>query len=67
MSDEGNSVRVKQWNSDVLSDAVRKGQVTMKENVDGKADCWKQFRLAVDEDESVIFGWADPWVMGLYG
>jgi hypothetical protein len=58
MSDEGNSARVKQWNSDVLRDAVRKEQVTKKENVNGKADCWKKFRLAVDEDESVTFCWA---------
>ncbi len=58
MSNKTNSVREKQWTSAALREAVGKGEVTLKENDEGKAKCWQKFYLAVDQDRSIIFGWA---------
>jgi len=46
------------WTSISLQDALRKGTVVMKENADGKADCWKKFRLLETNSGDAIFGWA---------
>ena len=46
------------WTSISLHDALRKGTVVMKENTDGKADCWNKFRLLETSSGDAIFGWA---------
>ena len=46
------------WISESLKDAVRKGEVILKENKDRKATCWTKFRLAETADGCAIFGWA---------
>jgi len=34
------------------------GQVNLKENTEGKAACWKKFRLVETDDKKILFGWA---------
>lgn len=46
------------WTSESLRDAIRKGLAVLKENVDGKADRWKKFRLVETVDGDSICGWA---------
>jgi hypothetical protein len=46
------------WTNESLKEAVRKDQVKLKENKDGKAACWKKFSLVETKNGSLIFGWA---------
>ena len=46
------------WISESLKDTVRKGEVILKENKDGKATCWTKFPLSETADGCAIFGWA---------
>jgi len=48
------------WTSISLHDALRKGTVVMKENTDGKADCWNKFRLLETSSGDAIF-----WLGGM--
>jgi len=52
------SVESKSWTSESLRDALRKGTAILKDNTDGKADCWKRFKLVETADGESIFGWA---------
>ena len=58
MSDENKELIGSLWTADSLRDAIRKKNAVLKENVDGKADCWRQFRLVETTDGESIFGWA---------
>jgi hypothetical protein len=57
MSDEIKS-ELLSWTSDSLREALRKGTVVLKDNVDGKAECWKKFKLVHTADGTSVFGWA---------
>jgi hypothetical protein len=46
------------WTSDSLQQALRKGTVVLKNNPDGKADCWKKFKLVETAEGQSVFGWA---------
>ena len=41
------------WTADSVREAVRKGQVKLKENSDGKAACWQQ-RLLKDSEVHLV-------------
>ena len=43
---------------DLVYEAVRKGTVTLKDNADGKSDCWIKFKLVETADGASVFGWA---------
>ena len=43
---------------DLVYEAVRKGTVTLKDNADGKSDCWIKFKLVEPADGASVFGWA---------
>ncbi len=45
------------WTAESLKNAVLRGIVTLQDNKEGKADCWKTFKLAVDKIGELIFGW----------
>lgn len=46
------------WTAESLHVAIIKGSVVLKPNDDGKAECWKKFRLLETADRVNIFGWA---------
>jgi len=46
------------WTSDSLQLALRQGKVVVKDNNDGKAECWKKFKLVETADGLSVFGWA---------
>ena len=47
------------WSASSLRDAIRRNEVTLKENLDKsvKSECWKSFRILEQSDGSEIFGW----------
>jgi hypothetical protein len=49
---------VSSWTCESLREALRKGTVVLKDNTDGKADCWKKFKLLETADGDSVFGWA---------
>jgi hypothetical protein len=54
-------VKSDSWTSDSLQLAIRKGTVVLKDNEDGKSECWKKFKLVETADgqcHQSIFGWA---------
>jgi len=46
------------WTAQRVCESVRKGELNLKENSDGKADCWQKFRLVENVDGKILFGWA---------
>jgi hypothetical protein len=58
MSDENQELVRSLWTADSLRDAIRTRNAVLKENVEGKADCWRKFRLIENTDGEPIFGWA---------
>ena len=42
---ENENAKCTEWTSESLGAALRKGKIKMKENTDGKANCWKKFYL----------------------
>ncbi|KAI6661971.1 Hobo element transposase HFL1 [Oopsacas minuta] len=47
------------WSASSLRDAIRRNEVTLKENLDKsvKSECWKSFRILEQSDGREIFGW----------
>jgi len=58
MSDENQELVRSLWTADILRDAIRTRNAVLKENVEGKVDCWRKFRLIENTDGEPIFGWA---------
>ena len=46
------------WTSESLRGAVRRGPVILKDNADGKSDCWIKLKLVETADGASVFGWA---------
>ena len=45
------------WSATSLRDAIRRNELTIKENQSAKSDCWKLFGILEESDGSEIFGW----------
>jgi hypothetical protein len=58
MSGENKELIRALWTADSVRDAIRKRNAVLKENPDGKADCWRKFRLVETTDGEPVFGWA---------
>lgn len=46
------------WTADSLRRAIQLGAAVLKQNPDGKSDCWRKFRLIETAEGEPIFGWA---------
>ena len=55
---ENENTKCTEWISESLGDALRKGKIKMKENTDGKANCWKKIYLVENVDGILVYGWA---------